>query len=162
MCSGCGPDLRPRSCARGAGSGRPSSWSLAGFHLLLPGHRALRTAPAAGVGTGALAAHGQAAAVTLAAVGPDLGQPLDVGRDLAAEVAFDHDFLAGGEAVDHLAKPADLLLGEVLGPLVRVDVGHLQDLLGGGVADPVDVRQGDGHTLLRGYVDAGDSRHLVS
>src|SRR5207249_4007003 len=161
-CSGCGPDLRPRSCARGAGSGRPSSWSLAGLHLLLPGHRALRTAPAAGVGTGALAAHGQAAAVTLAAVGADFGEALDVGRHLAAEIAFDDDLLACRKAVDDLAKPPDLLLGEVLGPFVRVDVGHLQDLLGGGVADPVDVRQGDCHALLRGYVDAGDSRHLVS
>src|SRR5207245_3136397 len=107
--SGYGPGRRPRSCARGAASGRPSSWSLAGLHLLLPRHRALGTAPAAGVGAGALAAHGQAAAVPLAAVGADLGQPLDVGRDLAAEVALDHDFLAGGEAVDDLAKPADLL-----------------------------------------------------
>src|SRR5207253_1396855 len=68
----------------------------------------------------------------------------------------------GRKPVDHLAKPRHLILVKVPRPLRRVDVGHLQDLLGGGVADPMDVGQRNANALLRGYVNAGDSRHLVS
>src|SRR5205807_5936599 len=138
-----------------------SSWPLlACLDLLLACDRALRTAPAARVGACALAAHGQAAAVAHAAVGADLRQALDVQRDLAAEVTFDQDVLRAREAVDDLAQAAHLFLAEVFGALARVDVRVLHDLPGRGVADAVDVRQGDDHALLWGYVDAGDSRHL--
>ena len=59
-----------------------------------------------------------------AAVRADLDQALDVERDLAAQVAL--DLVA---AVDQLAEPVDLLLGEVADPGVRVDVRLGEDLL---------------------------------
>ena len=86
-----------------------------GFFLRPGDAHALRALAAAGVGLGALAAHGQAAAVAQAAVGADLGQALDVLRALAAEVAFD---LA---RLDRVAKLDRLVLGEVLDVGVRVD-----------------------------------------
>src|SRR6185312_6645340 len=98
--------------------------------LLLARDRALGSAPAASVGPGALAAHGQAAAVPLPAIGADLGEALDVRRHLAPEVTLDQDVLGGGEAVDDLAQAGHLLLGEVLGALAGVDIGVLDDLLG--------------------------------
>src|SRR5437588_2670510 len=71
-----------------------------------------RAAPGAGVGAGSLAAHREAAAMAQAAVGADLHQPLDVERDLAAQVALDAALELLG---DDVAQPADLGVVEVLG-----------------------------------------------
>src|SRR3954449_4268029 len=86
-------------------SGRPASAAASLFamsdHFLL-GDRALARALAgAGVGLGALAAHRQCAAVPQPAVAADLHQPLDVHRDLLAEIALDTTLV-----LDHLADLA--------------------------------------------------------
>src|SRR4029079_10981475 len=89
---------------------RSAMWCLQSLGLLLPPHadRLLRSAPLTGVRLGSLAAHRQVAPVAHPAVRADLDQPLDVERDLAPQIAF--HLVA---AVDQLAEPVDLLLGEV-------------------------------------------------
>src|SRR6266480_687926 len=163
MCSGRGLDRPPRFCARAGGCGRLSSaWpSLTRLDLLLARDCTLGPAPAASVGPRALAAHRQAAAVPLAAIRADLGQPLDVHRDLAAQVTLDEDVFCARHPVDDLAQACDLFLAEVLGALARIDAGVLDDLLGGRVSDAVDVGHGDDDALGRRNVDARDSCHLV-
>jgi hypothetical protein len=87
-----------------------------------------------------------------AAVRADLDETLDVERDLAPQVPF--DLVA---AVDQLAEPVDLLLGEVPYPGVRVDVRLRQDLLARRQTDPEDVGESDLDALLARNVDAGDT-----
>src|SRR2546430_13872885 len=117
---------------------------------------ALRALAGAGVGVGALAAHGQTLAVAQAAVAAQVHQPLDVQAHLAAEVALDLVVL-----VEALADAVDLVVGQVLGPLGRIDLGEGADLPRAGVADPVEVRERDLDLLLTGKVDSGNSRHSL-
>src|SRR5581483_297941 len=119
-------------------------------------HRLLARALAgAGIGTGTLAAHRQAAAVPDAAVATEVHQPLDVHGDLAPQVALD------GELRDLRANGVDLVLGEVLDPGVRVDA---RGLAGGVCARPshaIDVREPDPHVLVHRDVDAGYACHCL-
>src|SRR3989442_11163871 len=104
------PGRPPRSCARRAACGRLSSaWPLfARLDLLLASHCALGSAPAACVGPRALAAHRQASAMPLAAIGADLGQALDVHRDLPAQATFDEDGFPPPPPIDNLAQARQL------------------------------------------------------
>src|ERR1700730_17922934 len=78
----------------------------------------LGTAPAAGVGPGALAPDRQATAVAKATVGTDLHQALDAESNLPAELALDLELL-----VDHLAQARHLFVAELADPGVGIDVG---------------------------------------
>src|SRR6267143_695910 len=118
---------------------------------------ALRALAGAGVGMGALAAHGQSLAVAQAAVAAQVHQALDVQAHLAAEVALDLVVL-----VEALADAVDLVVGQVLGPLGRIDLGQGTDLPRAGVADPVQVRERDLDLLLAGKVDSGKACHSLS
>src|SRR5436190_16740257 len=69
-----------------------------------------------------------AAAVSEAAVGADLGEPLDVLRALSAQIALD---LA---RFDGLAKLYYLVVGEVLDIGVRIDADVVEDLIRGRAA----------------------------
>src|SRR3989454_2576391 len=113
--------------------------------------------PRAGVGVGALAAHRQAAAVADAAVGADVHEALDVHRDLAPQVALDLQL-----ALDDLAHPRRLLVRPRLDPFVAVDVGLLEDVDRGGLADPVDVRDRNLPALLPRQIHTRHSRHGLS
>src|SRR5712691_3702150 len=117
--------------------------------------RPARALARARVGVGALAAHGEVAAMAHPAVGADLHQPLDVHGDVLAEVAFDVAFL-----VDDLGDAAGFFLGEVLYADARVDPGLAEDLVRAAHADPVDVGQRDLHPLRAGQVHACDTCHL--
>src|SRR5581483_2539695 len=87
-------------------------FSPSALHRFLLGDRALARAFARPrVGARALAVHGQAAAVAHAAVAADFHQPLDVHRDLLAEVALDAALL-----LDHPADLPHVVLGEILHP----------------------------------------------
>src|SRR5712691_10840134 len=119
--------------------------------------RAPRALPRTRVGVGALAAHGQVAAVAHPAVGADLHQPLDVHGDFLAEVA-----LHAALHVDDLGDAAGLLLGEVLHPHARLDPGLAQDLVAARYPDSVDVGERDLDPLLPGKVDARDACHVLS
>src|SRR5690349_16757439 len=89
--------------------------------LLLAGDRLRRPLAGAGVGMGPLAADRQTAAMAQPAIAAEIHQPLDVERDLAAQIALDHVV-----AVDHFADLQHLGVGELRhAPLVRdVDLGH--------------------------------------
>src|SRR5205807_3262185 len=80
-----------------------------------------------GVGVGTLATDGQSLAMAQAAIAAQIHQPLDVQAHLAAEVALDLVAL-----LERLADAVDLVLGEVLGPLIGIDLRLLADLSGGG------------------------------
>src|SRR5579862_780312 len=68
--------------------------------FLLARDRARRTLAGAGVGVGALAAHRQPLPMPQAAIAAQIHQPLDVHRDLPAQIALDREL-----AVDQLAHP---------------------------------------------------------
>src|SRR6266576_3247551 len=125
--------------------------------LLAHADRLTRATAGAGVGPGALSAHGQAAPVAQPAIGPDRHQALDVERDLAAQLAFDLGFL-----VEDVAEAADLLVVEVLDEPVGLDVRDRQDATRRMRADSEDVGEGDLDALLPGNVNAGNSCHLPS
>src|SRR5581483_2582575 len=122
--------------------------------LLLAGDRATRALAGAGVGVGALAVDGQAAAVPQALVAADLDLAADVGRDLAAQVALDAEV-----GVHVVAQPDEVLVGQVPGAEVRADAGGGEGFLGAGLPHAVDVGERDLHPLLAGQIDAGKTCH---
>src|ERR687895_1841841 len=115
---------------------------------------ALRTAALPRVGLRSLAPGRQVAPMAHAAVRADLHEALDVHAHLAAPVALDLR-----AAVDHLAQPIDLVLGQVAHPRVGGDAGRAHRSRGRGGADAVDVGERHHHPLLAGNVDAGDTSH---
>src|SRR5438552_18075755 len=92
--------------------------------------------------------------MTQAAVAAEVHQPLDVERDLAAQVAFDLVAL-----LERLADAVDLVVGQVLGPARRIDLGRGADLPRARVADAVEVGERDLDLLLAGKIDSCNSRH---
>ena len=88
-----------------------------------------------------------------AAVGADLHQPFDVLGALAAQVALD---LA---LIDRVAQANDLVLGQVFDHGVGIDLGLLEDLLGGRAPDPEDVGEADFDALADRDVDSCDTCH---
>src|SRR5829696_9571513 len=122
--------------------------------LLLAGDGLLRPLAGPRVGLGALAVHGQAAAVPDALVAADLDLAADVLRHLAAQVALDP--VVG---VDVVAQPDEVLVGEVADAHVTADAGGGQGSVRAGLADAVDVRERDLQPLLAGEIDAGEACH---
>src|SRR5687768_9226938 len=88
------------------------------LHALLPGDGLARTLSRAGVGTRALSADGEAAAVTVAAPAPDLAQPRDVLLDVAPQGAFHQE-----RAVEDADDLRQFLFAHVLGAALAVDAG---------------------------------------
>src|SRR4051794_12993348 len=85
------------------------------LHALLTGDGLARALADAGVGPGALAADGERAAMTVAAVAADFTQPADVLLDLTTKSAFDQD-----RAVDDPDDLGQLVLVQFLRPALRV------------------------------------------
>src|SRR5690349_17248428 len=111
--------------------------------LLLVSDGALaRTFAGARVGMRALAANRQAAAMTESTIGSDFNQPLDVHRDIFAEIAFHPAFV-----LDDLTDAVDFVFREILHLLVRIDTRRLENLVGARIADSVNVRESD-HRML--------------
>jgi len=94
--------------------------------------------------------------MTDTAVAADLSQALDVQRNLTAEVA-----LNGEMFVDDVTKSSFLIFGQVLDADVRVDAGHLEDLLRTSSANTVDIGQTDFDSLLTGQVNTSNTCHLL-
>src|SRR5688572_26380426 len=92
--------------------------------------------------------------MTNAAVRTDLGKTLDVLRTLAAQVTLDLEIL------DRVAQLDLLVLGEVLDVSVRVDLGLLEELVGGRTADAMDIGEPDLDSLVERKVYACDPCHL--
>jgi hypothetical protein len=80
----------------------------------------------------------QVAAVAQAAVAADFHQPLDVHRDLLAEIALD-----AAHVLEHTADLADVVLRQVLDADVRADAGDAEDVVRTLPPDPVDVGEPD-------------------
>src|SRR5215510_9841633 len=76
------------------------------------------------VGARPLAARRQVAPVPQAAVAADLHQPLDVHRDLLAEIAFHAALL-----FEHAADLPDIVFGEILDPDVGAHTRRAEDIV---------------------------------
>src|SRR4029450_5452439 len=124
--------------------------------LLLAGDGLLGSLAGAGVGLGALAAHGQALAVPQALPRADLHLALDVLLHLAAQITLDLE-----RGLDVGADAGDLVVGEVVHAGVGADVERPADLGGAGAADAEDVGERDLDPLLARDVDAGDACHSL-
>src|SRR5215510_5714659 len=90
------------------------------------------------VGARPLAARRQVAPVPQAAVAADLHQPLDVHRDLLAEIAFHAALL-----FEHAADLADIVFGKILHPDVRAHARRTQNAVRALPPDTVDVGKAD-------------------
>ncbi len=87
-----------------------------------------------------------------AAVGADLGEPLDGLLPVAAQVPLDLEL-----GVDVVAELGDLFVGEVLDLRVRIEAELGGDLARRRLADPVDVGQPDLEALLVREIDSGNT-----
>ena len=123
--------------------------------LLADADAPARTTPRARVGSRALAPDRHATTVAQPAIAPNVHQPLDVQRHLAAEVAFDPVFL-----VDDLSQAVDLFVGQITNSGIWIDPRALEKLLTGVESNAVDIRQRRLDTLLARKVDSGNSRHI--
>src|SRR5262245_1436788 len=133
---------------------RPAARAAAGAarrRRLLAQHALARSLARARVRVRPLPAHRKAAPVAQPAIAAEVHEALDVHRHLAPQIAL--DLVLG---LEDIADAADLVLVEVVGPLVERDVSLLQDLARERLADPVDVSERDFHPLVAREVDACD------
>ena len=94
--------------------------------------------------------------MTQAAIAAQVHQSLDVHRDVAAQIAFDH------ELADLVAQALHLGVVEVLDLLGRSYLGGFADEARAGTTDAEDRGQADVGVLVIGDVDAGDTGHARS
>src|SRR5687767_1174615 len=92
--------------------------------------------------------------MTQPAIAAEIHQPLDIHRDLATKIAF-HDIVA----VDHFAHLQHFLVGELrhAALLRNADLGH--DVLGGPLADAVDVLKRNHNALVGRNIHTGNTSH---
>src|SRR6202044_1318532 len=122
--------------------------------LLLAGDGLRLALAGAGVGVGALTAHRQLFAMAQAPIGAQIHQPLDVDRNFAAKVAFDHIV-----AVDRFADLHDFGVRELGDAPLGWDMHLLDDLFGLLRPDAVDVLKRDDHALVGGNINAYNASH---
>src|SRR3984957_13756201 len=122
--------------------------------LLLAGDWLRLALAGAGVGMGALTAHRQLLAMAQAPIGAQIHQPLDVDRNFAAKITFDHIV-----AVDCFADLHDFGIGELGAPPLGWDVHLLDNLFGLLRPDAVDVLKRDDHALVSGNINACNASH---
>jgi hypothetical protein len=117
-----------------------------GVRIALHADRLARTFARAGVGLGALAAHGQAAHVADATVALDALQALEVHAEFAAQIAFDDIFAF----LDRVNDLGELRLGQILRADGRVNVRAFENLLRVDRADAVNVAERNVNALAGG------------
>src|SRR5262249_16561418 len=137
----------------------PQSDSLClGAGLLLVRDSALaRSLAGPGVGVGTLSANRKIAAMTAATVAADFNQPLDVHRNVLAQIAFDIAL-----ALDHLTDVVHFLFSEVLNLLVGIHIGGGEDARGAWVSGAIGVSQRDVHMLITRKINACNTCHKTS
>src|SRR3984885_9193875 len=113
-----------------------------------------RALAGARVGVGALAADGQVAPVAQSTIGLNVNQPLDVHRDIFAQITFDLAFV-----LNHLADTVYLVFAQILNFLERVHIGRLQDASRTRGTDTEYVGQRDSCLLVTGQIDASNTCH---
>ena len=89
------------------------------------------------------------------AVTAEIHQPLDVHRDLAAEITLDR------EAGDDVAEPGNLGLAQILDLRARIDARLGAGLDRTTASDTVNMGQRNRHVLVDGYVDSGNTCHSL-
>src|SRR5277367_5598497 len=89
-----------------------------------------------------------------ASIGAQIHEPLDVDRDLATKVAFDHVV-----AVDCLADLQNFRIGQLDDTPLRWDMHLLDNLFGLLRPDAVDILKRDDHTLVSGNINACNASH---
>ena len=124
--------------------------------LLLAADLLARTLAGTSVRVRALTANGQAATMTQAAIATDLHEALHVLRNLAVQVALHLEIL-----LDVVAQLREILFREVLHANVGINAGIGDDLLGRGLANAVNVGQGDLNALIAGKIDTNETCHVV-
>src|SRR5690606_17445812 len=95
------------------------------------------------------------AAVAQAAIAAEVHEPLDVHRDLAAQVALDPIV-----AVDRLADLQHLGVGQLVDAPVGGDANLLDDFRSELRADAVNILKRDDDALIGRNIDAGYTGHL--
>ena len=90
-----------------------------------------------------------------ATVALDLGQTLDVQRNITAKIALDDDVVL----IDILADLGFVLGREILDPDVRVDPGTGQDLVGRAAADAIHISQTNFDPLLARQINTSNTCH---
>jgi len=109
------------------------------------------SADGAGVGLGALILYGQVAGMARSSLRANVLKTLYVLRDFAAQLAFNEVLL--GKRTDGLL----LIRGEIGTLLSERNFCLLEDVLGTGRADAIDLRQRVNELLVVGNGDAGDT-----
>jgi hypothetical protein len=90
------------------------------------------------------------------AVGLDFDKPLDVHRNVFAQIAFDLAF-----GFDDLTDTVDLVFAEILNLPERVNVRGSQNAERTGVADPENVGERDPGLLVPRQIDASNTCHSL-
>src|SRR5262245_544757 len=138
---------------------RPYTTGLKGpvLHCLFLRDRALaRTLARARVGARPLTAHRQVAPVPQATVAADLHQPLDIHRDLLAEIAFHAALL-----FEHAADLPDIVFGEILDPDVGAHARRTQHVVRALASNAVDVGKADLNPLGPREIHTCNTRHRL-
>ena len=103
----------------------------------------------------ALAAHWKATAVTVGAVAVDAQDALHVHLDLTAKITFDRKL----QTLDDLRDESDLLIGELTGTRVRINVRRSKNLAANGKTDAVNIRQRVFDLFVVGDFDSEQAGH---
>ena len=93
--------------------------------------------------------------MTDATVTVDRLEALEILLEFAAKIAFDRVLVLR----DDLDDPVHLLIGQRLGAEIRADFGLLEDELGPGGTNAVNVREGGFNPLVTGNIDTEKARH---
>ena len=123
---------------------------------LLAGDGLLRALASACIGTRALAADRQTAAMTNAAIAADISQPRDVLRHLATQLPLDNVIL-----VQQGRDPRDFVFAQLAGTDMRIDARLVAQLSRDLRANPVQVLQRNDRGPILGISTPSKSRHKI-
>src|SRR5271170_754757 len=102
-----------------------------------------------------LTAGRQITAVAQSAIRLNINQPLDVHRDIFAQVAFDLAFF-----LDDLTDTVDLVLAQVLDLLEGIDLRSSQDAERPRIANPENVCESDACLFITRQIDSSNTSHI--
>ena len=89
-----------------------------------------------------------------ATITTQIHQSLDVELNFASQITFNLHRL-----VDDCPDFADIAVREAVGPRVRINATLVQNFLGDGAANAVDIGQGDNNPLIARKVYTGNTSH---
>src|SRR6266850_2753904 len=115
------------------------------------------TLPRTGVSMRALSAYGQVATMPEPAVRTDFDEPLDVHRNVLAQIAFHRAF-----RFDDLPDAVDFVFRQILHLFHRVNFRFVQNARRARVPDPVDVCERDINVFITRKMDAGKTSNSPS